>query len=455
MVHGPFAQGQAEGSRPCLSGRRERATGADTIVAIATPPGAAALGVVRLSGPDALLIIGALVKSRTAVETQASHTIRTVQLVDPDAGPPIDEAVCAVMRGPRSYTGEDVVELSCHGGPALLAMVVERLCRAGARIAAPGEFTRRAFLNGRLDLARAEAVALLIAARTERAVTLAARALEGELGTRLQALREALLDLVAGLEVGLDFPDDGVGIDAAAARTRAEQLARDVEALVAAGRRGRLVHDGVTIALVGRPNAGKSSLLNALLGRDRAIVAPSPGTTRDVVEGAIEVAGVPVRLLDTAGLATPCDVIEGEGMKRTRRAIDESDFALLVVDGSIAHVADDELHAALANRRVVIVCSKCDLSSHPETATPSGAVAVSSITGAGLPALLERLADEVARVVGQADDEGQIATALGALPLEVALVDLRDALGATSALFGLELGDAVLDRIFATFCVGK
>ena len=428
----------------------------------------------RVSGPDAVTIAGALLQTPAALETQASHTIRKVHLVDPDAGALIDEAVCAVMRAPRSYTGEDVVELSCHGGPALLTMVVAQLCRAGARVAAPGEFSRRAFLNGRLELARAEAVALLITARTERAVTLAARALEGALGERLEAVREALVDLVAGLEVGLDFPDDETGTGAAAARARVEELAQDVSAMLAAARRGRLVHEGVTIALGGRPNAGKSSLLNALLGRERAIVAATPGTTRDVLEGALEIGGVPVRLLDTAGLGIPGDGIEAEGMKRSRRAIDESELVVLVVDGSVAPAADDELEAALTGRHVVVVRSKSDLVLHPDARVPPEALPVSSMTGSGLTTLLARLTTEMDALTGSGDD-GQIAvtlrqaeglegitrtlraaaTTLGALPLEVALVDLREALVLTSGLLGREVGDAVLDRIFATFCVGK
>jgi tRNA modification GTPase len=443
-------------------------------VAIATPLGAGALGVVRLSGPDAVLIAGALLTSPPELEAQPSHTIRRVRLVDRDDGTLIDDAVCAVMRAPRSYTGEDVVELSCHGGAALLAMVVERLVRVGARLAAPGEFTRRAFVNGRLDLARAEAVALLINARTARAVTLAARALDGDLGTRIHALRDGLLDLAAGLEVSLDFPDDAVGIDAVVARERVERFATDVDALLSAARRGRLVHDGVTIALVGRPNAGKSSLLNALLGRDRAIVAPTPGTTRDVVEGIVEIAGVPVRLLDTAGLAAPADAIEAEGMKRSVRALEESDLALVVIDGSVAPEADAALHAALVDHRVVRVRSKCDLPCHPNARAHVDAVAVSATTGEGLPALLAQIGVEIMRAIGE-DDESRIAAtvrqieglehiarslraaamALGSLPLEAALVDLREALVSTSELLGLELGDAVLDRIFSTFCVGK
>lgn len=444
-------------------------------MAIATPPGASALGVVRLSGPDAVPVAGALLRAPSALEPQPSHTIRKVHLVNHRAGTLIDEAMCVVMRAPRSPTGEDVVELSCHGGPALLAMVVAELCRAGARLAMPGEFTRRAFVNGRIDLARAEAVALLISARTERAVTLAARALDGGLGRQIEALREALIDLIARLEVGLDFPDDEVSLASVGARARVEGLAHDVSAMLAAAHRGRLVHEGVTIALVGRPNAGKSSLLNALLGRERAIVAPTPGTTRDVVEGTLEIGGVPVRLLDTAGIGQPGDPVEAEGMRRANGAIEESDLVMLIVDGSIAPNAGDHLDAALAGRQVLAVRSKCDLRPHPDVAIGSDHVAVSATTGSGLPALLSELAAEVTRVAGIANDESQIAatlrqieglesigrslqTAAGALaelPLEVALVDLRDALVTASALLGCEAGDAVLDRIFATFCVGK
>jgi tRNA modification GTPase len=412
------------------------------------------------------------VSAPAALAAQPSHTLRRVRLVDRESGALLDEALCAVMRAPRSYTGEDVVELSCHGSPALLAAVVERVCREGARLAAPGEFTRRAFVNGRMDLARAEAVALMISARTERAVALAARALDGALGARLRVVREGLLDVIAGLEVALDFPDDGVGLDVAAARARIEAVARDVATLVAAGRRGRVVHEGVTIALVGRPNAGKSSLLNALLGRERAIVSATPGTTRDVVEGTIELAGVPVRLLDTAGLGAPGDSVEAEGMKRTRAAMDESDVVVLVVDGSAAAA---DMGSELAGARVVTVWSKADLPRHHATELPPDALAVSAVSGAGLRALVARLAETVTELVGAADEESQIAAtlrqaealtktagslnsaaaALGAFPLEVALVDLREALATTTSLLGLELGDAVLDRVFATFCVGK
>ena len=373
------------------------------------------------------------------------------------------------MRAPRSYTGEDVVELACHGSPALLRVVVERLCGEGARLAAPGEFTRRAFLNGRLDLSQAEAVALLIGARTERAVMLAARGVAGELGRRLHGLRDRLLDTVAALEVTLDFPDEGVGMEPIAAAASIEALVAAVATLREQARRGRVVHDGVTIALVGAPNAGKSSLLNALVGRERAIVSPIEGTTRDVVEATLELGGIPIRLLDTAGLRVPRDDVEAEGVRRSRAAIEESDLLLVVVDGHRPLPAT--VLEETADRRRVVVRAKSDLPVDPTTALIEDAVSVSSLTGVGLDVLAAR----VCRMVVTGADGGEVMASLRQLeglealerallgaarsltdaPVEVALVDLRDALNEVCTLLGLEVGDAVLDRIFSTFCLGK
>ena len=428
---------------------------------------------VRVSGPRAVTLSAALLQSSTPLASLASHVLRRVRLVDPDNGELLDEALCVVMRAPRSYTGEDVVEVSCHRSPALLCAVVERLRARGARLAEPGEFTRRAFLNGRLDLARAEAVAMLISARTERAVKLAARTLAGGLSESLERLREAVLDLVAGLEVTLDFPEEGVGLAAEAAAGRVAALEADVARCVARAHQGRVVHGGITVAIVGPPNAGKSSLLNALLGQDRAIVSPTPGTTRDVVEGTIALAGVPVRLLDTAGLGEPADALDAESMRRSVKALDESDLLLVVVDGSIP--PDPRILADTKGRAHLIVRAKSDLSSHPVALEIADAVPVSSLTGAGIGVLLARLGSEIeSRASADGDEGGLVASlrqvellselqkslesargALIAAPLEAALIDLRLALEAISGLLGVEVGDAVLDRIFSTFCLGK
>jgi len=435
--------------------------------------GESAIGVIRVSGPDAVAIVSPLLRGAVPLAEFPAHTLRRVGIVDAKSGERVDEALCAVMRAPRSYTGEDVVELSCHGSPALLRMVTQWIVAGGARLAAPGEFTRRAFLNGRLDLAQAEAVALMIGARTDRAVALAARALAGDLSERVGTLRDQIVEVIAGLEVVLDFPDERISHDLEAARAAIARLATDVERWRASARHGRIVHDGITVALVGPPNAGKSSLLNALLGRDRAIVSPVPGTTRDIVEGTIGIAGVPVRLLDTAGLDMPRDAIEAEGIRRSRRAMEESDLLLVVLDASIP--PDRRALAETAGRARVLVRAKSDLPVHPGALAVPDAVEASTIRASGVEALLERLAREVDLRAGAAGDEGGIVASLRQLelidslasalaageaaladrPLEAALVDLKRALEHAGAILGVDVGDAVLDRIFSTFCLGK
>jgi len=436
--------------------------------------GESAIGVIRVSGPDAIAVVAPLLRATIPLQAFTSHTLRRIGVVDPKSGELVDEALCAVMRAPRSYTGEDVVELSCHGSPALLRMVTQWIVAGGARLAAPGEFTRRAFVNGRIDLARAEAVALMIGARTERAVALAARALAGGFADRVRVVRDALVDVIAGLEVELDFPDERIGHDRDGAAATIARLRTDVDRWANAARHGRVVHEGITVVLVGPPNAGKSSLLNALLGRDRAIVSPVPGTTRDIVEGTIAVAGVPVRLLDTAGLEAPHDDIEAEGIRRSRQAIDESDLLLVVLDTSVA--PDQRVLDETAGRARVLVRAKSDLPSHPDAAALVDAVEVSTRNDGGIELLLERLVRDVEERASAAGDEGGIVASLrqlkliGALtgslasgadalrcevPLEAALVDLKDALRLTGEILGVDVSDAVIDRIFSRFCLGK
>jgi tRNA modification GTPase len=441
-------------------------------VALATPPGEAALGIVRVSGPAALSVVQPLLSRGRALRAFPPRELRRVSLIDPLTGEGLDEALCVVMRAPASYTGEDVVELSCHGSPAVLRMVIERIIGAGARLATPGEFTRRAFLAGRLDLAQAEAVALLIGARTERAVALAARAVAGGLAQRLRRIHEVLLDVVAGLEVSLDFPEEHVGLDVAPAVKTLSQLREEVSQLRDVARRGRIVHEGITIAIVGPPNAGKSSLLNALLGRERAIVSPQPGTTRDVLEGVIALAGVPVRLLDTAGLGQARDPIDAEGMRRTRMAMDESDLLVVVQDGSVP--VDAAVLAETGVRPHLLVRAKSDLPAHSSHAALD-AIAISSCDGTGLDDLVAALSAAARDRAGMDDDESGIvaslrqvelldtlfaalnrfAGALATAPIEAALVDAHEAIQTVGAILGIDVADAVLDRIFSTFCLGK
>jgi len=426
-----------------------------------------------VSGADAVAIVAPLLGAAPPLAALPSHALRRVAIVDPKSGERVDTALCTVMRSPRSYTGEDVVELSCHGSPALLRMIVQWLVAGGARLAAPGEFTRRAFLNGRLDLAQAEAVALMIGARTDRAVALAARALAGGFSDQVRGLQARLIDVIAGLEVTLDFPEEGVGHDVESARAAVGGLRAEAERWLEAARHGRVVHGGLTVALVGPPNAGKSSLLNALVGQDRAIVSDIPGTTRDVVEGTIVLAGVPVRLLDTAGIETPRDVIEAEGIRRSRRAIEESELLLVVLDGSVE--PDRRVLGETAARPRVLVRAKSDLQAHRAAAGLPGAQPVSVVTGEGMAALRECLTREIELRAGASGDEGGIVAsirqielleslsaelaaaeaALADAPLEAALVDLNGALASAGRILGVDVADAVLDRIFSAFCLGK
>ena len=426
-----------------------------------------------MSGADAVAIVAPLLGAAPPLAALPSHALRRVAIVDPKSGERVDTALCTVMRSPRSYTGEDVVELSCHGSPALLRMIVQWLVAGGARLAAPGEFTRRAFLNGRLDLAQAEAVALMIGARTDRAVALAARALAGGFSDQVRGLQARLIDVIAGLEVTLDFPEEGVGHDVESARAAVGGLRAEAERWLEAARHGRVVHGGLTVALVGPPNAGKSSLLNALVGQDRAIVSDIPGTTRDVVEGTIVLAGVPVRLLDTAGIETPRDVIEAEGIRRSRRAIEESELLLVVLDGSVE--PDQRVLGETAARPRVLVRAKSDLQAHRAAAGLPGAQPVSAVTGEGMAALRECLTREIELRAGASGDEGGIVAsirqielleslsaelaaaeaALADAPLEAALVDLNGALVWAGRILGVDVADAVLDRIFSAFCLGK
>jgi tRNA modification GTPase len=444
---------------------------------VATAAGESAVAIVRISGPEAIRIVAPLLRSAESLQQARSHQTRRVTLVDPRSRLPIDEALCTVMQAPRSYTGEDTVELSCHGSPALVRLVLERLLEEGARLADPGEFTRRAFLNGRIDLAQAEAVALMISARSERGVALAARGIGGELSRRLHDLRARLLDVVASLEVTLDFPDDAP--EANQRENNINKIAEIHDAsqrLLSSAHLGFRAHLGLTLAIVGPPNAGKSSLFNAILGRERAIVTPEAGTTRDVVEGSIVIAGVPIRILDTAGLGEPRDRIDAEGMRRAQDAMHEGDLLLVVLDGS-APLDREALHVLeqTQGRERLVVLSKRDLGSHSHRASLHGAIRTSVKTEGGLQELNARLIEEVKVRAGSDGDEGGLVASLRQLellkaltraivdsrasfasqPAEIALVDLREALEAISMLLGLEVGDSVLDTVFAKFCVGK
>ena len=452
----------------------------DLIAAVATPPGPGGVGIVRLSGPGAHRAAAQVFRPmQRGALTDAPDRLLVYGTVLGPEGEGIDSGLAFVSRAPHSYTGEDTAELQCHGSPVVLGLVLEALYRAGARPARPGEFTQRAFLNGRLDLTQAEAVIDLIEADSARAVQNAAGQLAGALSRRIGGVYDALTDLMAHFCAVLDYPDED--LDPFRAEGMAAVLAEQGAALAAllqTAARGRRLRDGVVCALVGRPNAGKSSLLNALAGYERAIVTDRPGTTRDTVEAAVSLAGLPFRLIDTAGLRASDDPAEQLGVARSRTAMDEADVVLLVCDGTA--VPGDEERALLAELgdRAVVVRSKADRPAAWDALPGGETVAVSARTGAGLDALEAVLGRRGAALLpaARAGEQGLMLTnarqtdavrraleavrraeeGLGAgLPSDLLLTDVEDALAALGELTGRTVREDVTDRIFSRFCVGK
>ena len=457
---------------------------ADTIAAISTPPGPGAIGILRLSGPLAVEVAQASFRSlnKMPLSRHRPHELVYGDLLDRD-GQPIDRVLCTFSRGPVSYTGEDTAEFQCHGSPMVLSLGLEALFSRGARQARAGEFTRRAFLNGKLDLAQAEAVGDLLEARSREGARHAAGQLTGALSRRIGGVYSALVDVMAHFHAVLDYPDED--IDPFRMEELSHQLSQQesaLRALAGSYRRGQYIRDGVPCAIVGRPNAGKSSLLNALVGFDRAIVTNIPGTTRDTVEERAELGGVTLRLIDTAGLRDSDDPIEQLGVERSRAAMDEAALVLLVVDGTEKPTQEDADLArtiAEAGKPFILVRSKRDLAGeHADEleALSQGAptVSLSARTGEGL----EELGQAVAALFpqGSEDKAGELITnarqaeaagralncvvranqALsdGVTP-DALLTDVEEALEALGELTGQSVREDVTDRIFSKFCVGK
>jgi len=460
---------------------------ASTIAALATARGTAALAVIRVSGPEAVPIVASRFADGTLAEA-AGRTVWVGWLRD-DEGRRIDQVVCVVWRGPRSSTGEDVVEVTCHGGDAVAQAALRALYDAGARPAAPGEFTQRAFLNGKLDLAQAEAVADLIHAESRLGHRTAVAALRGRVSEAVGAVRQSLVQTAALVELELDFGEEDVEFaDRDSLRDLLAEADRLLAELVGSARLGALARDGVRVVLGGRPNAGKSTLLNALVGDDRAIVSPVAGTTRDAVEAEAEIGGLRIRFVDTAGLRDTADAVEAEGTRRARAAIDASDVLVYVVDASIG--LDDEEQAfltALARRRpelpVVLVQNKADLVDGPprlDAEAEGAALAVSAHDALADPAALDGLRRSLLAAVQaeglDAAEGGLVAVnerhrthleearaAVGRAQRSLAAgsggdtlaLDLRAALHELGLVTGAVTTEHVLDAVFSQFCIGK
>jgi tRNA modification GTPase len=450
---------------------------ADTIAAISTPPGRGGIGIVRLSGPEAVSIAAQLVSLRQPLEHGRARLADVLDAADGQAER-IDEALVTFFGAPNSYTAEDLVEIAAHGSPVVLELLLRRALTLGARLAEPGEFTQRAFLSGRIDLTQAEAVRDLIEAQTLTQARQAASQMGGALSRRVAPVKQSLVELIALLEAGIDFAEDDVDVtpEAEIARRIAE-LTPTLTALEASFARGRLVHDGLTLAIVGRPNAGKSSLFNRLVERERAIVTATPGTTRDTVSERISLEGIPLELVDTAGLHQGREEAEQLGIARSREALADAALVLVVLDATLPlNEEEHRLLEAVQGRPALVALNKCDLAEEDSPGEEVGgvpALRTSALTGEGIPELRERIL--ALATGGAASEPGMltslrhrqaIATALAALadaalananaiPHEMILLDLYRALWALDSLTGQTTSDDILNLIFSTFCIGK
>jgi len=452
----------------------------DTIAAISTPLGEGGIGIIRISGDRAASIAAGLFRGKTDGGFQ-SHRFYYGALVDPADGRMVDEAMVVLMRAPRSYTQEDVVEIHCHGGWLVVQKVLDLVLRQGARLADPGEFTRRAFLNGRIDLVQAEAVIDVIRGKTDAALALAQHQREGLLSQRINFVREQVLEALALTEAYLDFPEDEVGeSDSERIVSLVRQAQQQLEGLLDGFDEGKVLREGVAVIIAGTTNVGKSSLLNTLLREKRAIVTSIPGTTRDIIEEVVNIRGLPVRMLDTAGIRDSDDMVEQEGVRRTLEKLATADLVLFLLDGSRPFGDEDEaILQEMDGRRAIVVVNKTDLPrvlAVPPALADRRVVEISARTGEGIDLLRSAIFDaflsgtavdnreyvalsharhrDVLARGREALDDFLAARARGAVS-ELLAVHLREALRSIGEVTGETTSDDVLDLIFSRFCVGK
>ncbi|MDU4961311.1 MAG: tRNA uridine-5-carboxymethylaminomethyl(34) synthesis GTPase MnmE [Sporomusaceae bacterium] len=455
----------------------------DTISAVATAAGEGGIGIIRISGAAAIGIAGQLfsgVNGRTAAELKPFQAAYG-RIADPVSGDVIDEALLLVMKAPHSYTREDVVEIHCHGGGVALRRILDLTFRLGSRPAEPGEFTKRAFLNGRLDLSQAEAVIDVIRAKSDASLRVAVSHLGGAMAAEVGSMRQHLLELIAHLEATIDFPEEDIDEPAMAAVVDGiVSLAVQTDRLLSTADTGRILRDGLSTVIIGKPNVGKSSLLNALVREERAIVTAIPGTTRDMIEEYVTVRGIPLRLIDTAGIRPTEDLVERIGVERARAVTGQADLLILMLDRSQPLSAEDrEVLRLLTGRTAIILLNKSDLPPQWDAAVIGPLAAghslleVSVLNREGL----DRLEDEIVRLVysGQAVSEGAFVTsvrhlnclrevqrhlqsaqeAAAVMPADCVVIDLRSAWEALGKISGDTVGEDIIDEIFSRFCIGK
>ncbi len=464
----------------------------DTIVAIATPIGEGGISVVRVSGRAALDVAQKIFQpvSGTLVADMPTHTAHYGYVCDPATDEAIDDGVLTVFRGPKSYTGEDTAEISCHGGLVPTRMVLGAALRAGARLAEPGEFTKCAFLNGRIDLAQAEAVQDIIRARTDEALRVARRQLDGVLSTRIRMLREEMIGIMAQIEAAIDFPEDVADLQPTYIAASIRDAVAHVSGLLSTADKGKIFREGIQAVIAGQTNVGKSSLMNALLRESRAIVTAVPGTTRDIIEESLNIRGIPVRTIDTAGVRETDDVVEKIGVDKAREMIDTADIVLVVLDAARGFEPDDEaILRGLGGRKVIVILNKSDLVRESDLVELEGRirywlkenlsaeltiVKTSAPMNEGILELEAAIADMVlaggistdGALVSNARHRHSLEEALSALeqalgtaesgtPLDFISIDLRSAVDALGSITGETVAEDVIDRIFSEFCIGK
>jgi tRNA modification GTPase len=455
----------------------------DTIAAIATSPGEAGIGIIRLSGKDAIPIAGGVFVpgNKTRLCDLKAYTLNYGWIIDPGDKNIIDEVLLGVMRAPKSYTREDIVEINCHGGIVAMRAVLELVLENGCRLAEPGEFTKRAFLNGRLDLSQAEAVLDIIRAKTDGALKLGSEQLKGLLSRQLNKARRVILDQLAVLEANIDFPEEEIAReDLKIVRGKLEEAESLLKGLLEGAGQGRIMREGISVVICGKPNTGKSSLLNALLKQERSIVTAVAGTTRDTIEEVIDIKGIPVRIIDTAGILQPRDLVEKKAVQRTRRFIDLADLAIVIFDGSKPLSPDDRLLIKKLRRRPAIaVINKTDLKEKINASSVSRdfkyMVRISAKKMLNIGALEDLIAQSVYKghfspaesiLVSNARHiekikkaQKSIAESLSSLDNKVSIEfiaqDIKDAIGCLDDILGKRFSEDLLDKIFSRFCIGK
>ncbi|WP_409343673.1 tRNA uridine-5-carboxymethylaminomethyl(34) synthesis GTPase MnmE [Paenibacillus sp. MBLB4367] len=455
----------------------------DTIAAISTPTGEGGIAIIRVSGPEAIQAVERIFDSKQKLSEVQTHTVHYGYIRDAETNERLEEALVTVMRAPRSFTMEDVVEIGCHGGFVSVRKVLELLLASGARLAEPGEFTKRAYLNGRIDLSQAEAVIDLIRAKSDRAFKIALKQVEGSLSKRIKALRFQLVELMAHIEVNIDYPEHDVEeLTNAYIKDKCHAAVAEVDDLLKAAGQGKMLREGIVTAIVGRPNVGKSSLLNALTQENKAIVTDIPGTTRDVIEEFVTINGIPLKLLDTAGIRETSDVVERIGVERSKHALSEADLILLVLNHNESlHEDDLKLLEELHDRQLIVIVNKTDLDRRLDLDRLAGFVPSDRIVMMSVQE--EEGLNELEKAISTIFFEGKLeandltyvsnvrhihllhkakASLVEAIqaseqftPIDMVQIDVRAAWEELGEIIGDSIGESLIDQIFSQFCLGK